>query len=176
MKLLFLVTCGCFVLSGCGPVTPEATEADVATAVFGSTENLNAIKAATKVTACRIKEPPEDAQRGASWEQVLALYEEGEWIDVRAAQADRLQQVLSAPRTYEFGFGKSCLPRYGVRLRFEDENQAFDVNLCFECEVLAVTKNDQAVGVGLFDGGAHKLAAICKELFPDDAEIQALNP
>ena len=62
-------------------------------------------------------------------------------------------------------------------MRFDDGREVLDINLCFECNMLAVVCDGKIVGREEdFDGGASKLAAICKELFPDDPEIQALKP
>jgi hypothetical protein len=92
MKVHFLAICGCLALAGCGPA---ATDEYVATAVFGSPENLNAVKTATKVTACRIKEPPEGAKDpSASWEEALALYKEGERVEISASQIEQCCEVF----------------------------------------------------------------------------------
>lgn len=136
------------------------------------------MKAAKKVSACRIKKPPEDAVgQDASWDQVLTLYKEGEWVELSGSQVEQTREVLNSPRTYGFDVAKECIPNYGVRLRFGDEGEAMDLNLCFECKMLAVVRDGKIVGREEdFDGGASKLTAICKELFPDDPEIQAIKP
>jgi hypothetical protein len=165
---------GCVALAGCGPAT---TEADVAREVFGSTENLNAMKSATKVTACRIEEPPADARgQQTSADEFLAQHLEAKWIELSPTQIDQIQDVLSAPSTYMFGASKECVPRYGVRVRFKRDGDAIDVNLCFDCKQLAVVRRGAIVGEEDFDRANRELVAICKELFPDDSEIQALKP
>lgn len=169
MKLNVLLICGCLVLAGCGPT---ATEADVAAAVFGTQENLNAVKNATKVAACRITTESPDAD---FTESTLASYKEGKWIALSPSQAKRFREVLLAPGTYEFDYVSSCTPVFAVRVRFEDERRAIDTNLCLKCSQIAVTRDGQILGAEEFPGGKRKLVALCKELFPDDAEIQNLN-
>jgi hypothetical protein len=136
------------------------------------------MKAATKVSACRISKPPEDAVgHNTSWDQVLTLYKEGEWVELSGSQVEQTREVLQSPRTYWFDVSKECIPKYGVRVRFDDDGEALDINLCFECNMLAIVRDGKIVGSeDDFDGGAIKLTAICKELFPDDPEIQALKP
>ena len=174
MKLHLFSICGCLILAGCGP---SATEADVATAVFGSTENLNAMKSATKVTACRIKEPLAAARgQRTSADEFLAQHVEEKWIDFSAAQIDQFRNLLRAPNQNFFSSSSECIPHYGVRLRFEHDGEAIDVNLCFACKQLAVVRGREIVGEGEFHRGNRELVTICKELFPDDPEIQALKP
>lgn len=155
-------------LSGCGPT---ATEADVAKAVFGSQENLNAVKRAAKVTACRLTTVSPDADVT----ETLASYKEGKWLALSPSQAERFRDVLSAPGTYDFDYASSCEPVFAVRVRFEDEGKTIDTHLCLKCSQIAVTRDGQIVGAEEFRGGKRKLIALCKELFPDDAEIQNLN-
>jgi hypothetical protein len=174
MKVALPPIVGCLLLVGCDP---PATEADVAAEVFGSTENLNAMKSATKVTACRIEEPQGDARdQRTSADEFLAQHVEAEWIDLSPAQIGQIHDVLSAPNTYIVGAPKECVPHYGVRVRFEPDGEAIDVNLCFDCKQLAVVRGGKIVGEEDFDRGNRELVAICKELFPDDPEIQALKP
>ena len=174
MKVAPLPIVGCLLLVGCDP---PATEANVAAEVFGSTENLNAMKSAAKVAACRIEEPRADARdQRASEDEFLSQHVEGEWIDLSPAQIRQIQNVLSAPNTYMFGARKECVPHYGVRVRFEHDGETIDVNLCFDCKQLAVVRGGIIVGEEDFDRGNPELVTICRELFPDDAEIQALKP
>jgi hypothetical protein len=178
MKLIRLPIYGLLVLVGCGPTAPAATEADIAAAVFGSTENLSTMKSASTVTACRIKPASSEApyDQSVSAETTLAAYKEGPWVDTSASQSDRIREILLAPDTYIFGVGKSCVPRYGVRIRFDNDGSSLDVNLCFECSALVVVRDGHIVRAAFFDGGERKLIALCKELFPNDPEIQALKP
>lgn len=95
-------------------------------------------------------------------------------MDVSAMQVDRFRAVLGDPKTYRFDSAKGCIPNYGVRVRFESVG-TIEVNLCFECDVLAVTRDGKVVGGEDFDGGSNELRALVKELFPDDPAIQRLK-
>jgi hypothetical protein len=145
--------------------------------VFGSMDNLNAMKSATKVSACRIEEPPVDTRgQRISADKFLANHVEREWIDVSPAQFDQIHELLSAPNRNFFGSSKECIPHYGVRVRFERDGETIDVNLCFACKQLAVVRDGEIVGEGDFDLVNRELVTISRKLFPDDAEIQALKP
>jgi hypothetical protein len=177
MSRLLLLAVGWLIFAGCGQSTPVATVADVERSVFSTPDNLAFVTSATKVTACRIKPPTPDAPyaEGVPADKQLASYVEQPWLDVSASESKRLANVLTDPKTYEFDVAKSCIPVYGVRLRFESESGELDINLCYECRILTVVRDGKWVSGGNFDGGSRQLTAITKELFPEDADIQALK-
>jgi len=156
-------------ISGCGG---GGTESDVITQVFANTTNRQIVRSAERVQTCRLKPIDVSNQTASS----LGVYEEGPFVQVTAERADRFRAVLENPRSYYFNVAKSCLPVYGVRVRFESKGETIDVDLCFECNLLSVNRDVAPVGGGNFDPARPELVAICKELFADDPEIQKLNP
>ncbi|HEY1784511.1 MAG TPA: hypothetical protein VGG30_03145, partial [Pirellulales bacterium] len=75
--------------------------------------------------------------------------------------------------TYEWEIGTECKIEPGVGLRFTDDSGSTDILLCFVCGQIAVVRGGKIVGDQ--DMGRSGLVAICKRLFPDDAEIQELG-
>jgi len=131
--------------------------------------------AAGNIQVCRLSidpnAPPEvDGRR----------YVEGEKLPASAAQAKRLKAILANPKSYSFDIAKGCGPTYGVRFLFSPEKAADDtppiaLNLCFECNILTLTRANNTLGDEDFDNARAGLVALCKELFPRDEEIQSLE-
>jgi hypothetical protein len=162
LVLLAVVPLGC---------APSATQGDVVAEVFGNAANFALLRSADKVQACRLE--PIDTTKPTHRPDD---YEEGPFVDVSEAQAARYRDVLENPRSYYFDVAKKCVPVYGVRVRFGSNAEAIDVNLCFECNILTVSRDGNPVGGEDFDPARRELVALCKELFPDDSEIQKLDP
>jgi hypothetical protein len=103
-------------------------------------------------------------------------YDEEPSVELSVHQATELRRILENPDTYPFGIAKGCIPRYGVRFRFESDDGPLEVRLCFGCNMLEVTRDKSSVGGGGFDSARSKLVALCKELFPNDKVIQRMDP
>jgi hypothetical protein len=136
------------------------------------------MKTAPKVTACRIKplSPEAPYDQNVSADEMLASYQEGPWMDLSATQVKQFREVLRTPDTYLFDSVSGCIPEFGVRVRFEDPNGRIEINLCLKCRQLVVARDGKFVGAEEFHGAKRTIIALCKELFADDAEIQAVKP
>jgi hypothetical protein len=154
-------------ICGCGP---QATLEDVKRGVFGGTANYELLTSAETVKACQLTF--EDANQPPA---ELSEYDEGEFVNLSAAQVNALRAILASPQSYYFGVAKACAPIYGVRIRFESSDDWLDINLCFSCDMLEVTRNGESVGGEDFDPIRPQLVRLCKELFPGDAETQKLK-
>src|SRR4029453_5014346 len=192
-----IIVVGILGLAGCAPAPPapaQATPPELAQAtppepsrpankpsveqqVFGGKKNFELLIGSAKVTASRLKpgEPKSPHHGNISWDEQLAAYVQGPWVEVSATQADPFRGGFGDPQTYRFDSAKGCIPHFGVRVRFESVNGLIEVSLCFECDILVVTRDGKVVGGEDFDGGSNELRALVKELFPDDAEIQSLK-
>lgn len=158
--LLFAVGCN---------LSPKSTEQDVIKEVFGQVSNFELMRSTTDVSACRLTQPDHEHTLE------LAKYEERPWVQVPVKTVERFHQVFSSPSTYNFGIAKSCFPIYGVRVRFKTDEGTVDVNLCFDCDILTVVRDGVPVGGEDFDNARSELVALCKEIFPEDSEIQGLK-
>jgi len=157
-----IFVCGC---------EPRAMNEEMKKKAFGGADNFELMNVASTVTACRLKH-----EEAAGRYVEPSEYEEGDFTTASSAQVDRLKTVLADPTTYLVGGAKTCgHPIYGVRLRFQAHDGTIDLNLCFKCDDLAATRDGKLVGAADFHRARRKLVTLCKELFPNDAEIQNLN-
>jgi hypothetical protein len=157
--LLLVFACS----SGCGGPAGDLT------VVFGGWPAVETVKNASSVKAFRLRSPSDHHEALADYQTI------GDPVEVSPAAAAQLRNLLLDRTAYEWDSAKGCIPDYGVRIQFQREGDEVDVLLCFECDVLAVYHNGQDVGGEDFDNISSQLAAIVKELFPNDAAIQALE-
>lgn len=102
-------------------------------------------------------------------------YDFDPFVSVAAPQTAELANLLVNPTSYDFERAKGCAPDFGVRIRFTAAEGFVDVDLCFQCNILLVRKDGQPVWGEDFDPIRPQLAAICKQTFPADPEIQGLK-
>lgn len=139
--------------------------------VFGTRTVLNTVRYASEAQVYRLgKIPIDDLDRTPADKFPLAAGP----IAIDDKTVSRLSRTLTQRATYDWDFDKSCIPAYGVRIRFERALNMVDVYFCFECMILAVFHNGHCVGGGNFDNGNAQLVAIVKRLFPRDRAIQGL--
>ncbi len=158
MTLLLLASC-----AGCFAPTGELTT------IFGDSAAVESVENATAVSAYRLAS-------SSHYREVLADYEAMAGpIDLSTEQTFRLRQVLLDPSSYGWNMAKSCIPNYGVRVRFQHGVDEVDVLLCFECDILTVYHNGTGTGGEDFDDARSEILTVVKELFPDDPDIQSLK-
>jgi hypothetical protein len=169
MMRMCIVFVAVYTFCGCGP---QAIVEDVKSKVFGGAPNFELLRSAPTVKACRLNHE-EVGERLVEF----AEYKEGEFVATSSTQADRFRAILVDPSTYLLDAKKTCgNPIYGVRVRFEASDGVLDVNLCFKCSDLETTRDGMSLGQADFHRGRGKILQLCKELFPNDAEIQQLKP
>jgi hypothetical protein len=128
------------------------------------------VKSPATVTAYRLSE-------GSTYRAKVADYKTmGDPVDVDGETKKQLAEVLIDPRAYLWDVAKGCDPLYGVRLEFKRKNETVDVVFCFECSILSVYRQGEAVASEDFDPIRPPLVAVMKKIFPKDGEIQSLNP
>jgi hypothetical protein len=156
-----------------GPATSQSSgpepETRTLTSIFGNQQAIETVRNAASANAYRLASPSEHRDSLSDFEIVSGP------VPVSDSGSKALRKVLLNPATYGWGFTKSCLPDYGVRLEFQHDSDKVDVLLCFDCDVLAVYHNGKAVGGEDFDTGRSAILSIVKELFPDDGAIQSLK-
>ena len=138
--------------------------------VFENSHSVDVARNATSVKAFRLPSPSYFRESLADYEMASGPF------DMPEMTTSKLRTVLLNPSTYNGPDGpkKSCLPDHGVRIQFQEDEDAVDVLICFYCDMLTVYHNGKVAGGGDFAPGRSKLLAIVKELFPDDDAIQFL--
>lgn len=150
-------------LTGCGHA-----KGDLRT-VFGSDEAMAIVRSADNVTAYRLPSPSGEHESLADYEMVAGP------VEVPSKTIQQLREALLNDAGYEWSAVKTCLPDFGVRLKFARGDDSVDVLLCFKCKMLAVYHNGTEVGGEDFDSIYQQLVAVTKSLFPRDPEIMALK-
>lgn len=143
--------------------------------LFGDAENVAIVGEATRVEAYRLA-PPQGVDPFSVDTSPLEYRTTAGPVTVKSELAETLQATLLAPQTYQWDAAKACgYPVYGVKLSFFRDGERVDVYICFKCLVLRVVRNDQLLGGADFDHGQQAFVDAVKELFPADAEIQAIR-
>ncbi len=144
------------------------------TKMFGGNDGLLTVTHPTKVAAYRLKanlknDGTEYTNPNSNYEVIAGP------ISVPETVAAEVSAVLVSPRSYDWEGAKGCMPEYGVRLSFLRESDQVDVYLCFECQILSVSRNGPVTGGGNFDPMNAVLVRAAKTMFPNDSEIQKLK-
>jgi hypothetical protein len=143
--------------------------------LFGGGANMRIVREATRVEAYRLT-PPEGVDPFLVNTSPLEYRTSAGPVAVKSKLAERLQATLLSPQTYMWDAAKACgYPVYGVKLSFFRDGERVDVYFCFKCMVLRVVRDDQLLGGADFDHGKQVFVDTVKELFPQDAEIQAIR-
>lgn len=154
-----------------------ATEAEFTAKVFGTAENLAIVKNAQKVTAC-ILTPKGDPDHPEEWKSEDLMnpgtYKRGPRMDVPAAQLAELRAILFDRTLDDPDSSKACIPILHVRFTFTAGKSSLDIDLCFLCDLLWVSRAGKIIGGEDFDPAHGKLLALCQVLFPNDQALSHL--
>jgi hypothetical protein len=88
--------------------------------------------------------------------------------------AKNFSNILTDFDSYAWGGGKSCIPDFGVRLRFTGGNDSVEFLLCYQCDILEVTCHGHTQE-GNFDPSHNALAKAIQSAFPNDEAIKNLK-
>ena len=149
--------------------------------MFGGNSNFSIIKEASSAELIRLYLPPppsdSDNPNRSSSKYVVDLtnYELGESKVVSGSELGKFRSLISDSTIDDPNSDKGCVPVFGVRFSFEDGDTTLDVNLCFECDLIWVSRNDEILGGGDFDPVHDRFAGLVRPFFPDDPEIQGLE-
>lgn len=169
MRTLWLATlCAALLLAACAGPDWRVVQ------LYGGAGSIEAIEMPTHVEAFRIS--PDVSGPDANHERVGLHRVTAGPVVVDDATATELSAILLDPDSYDWPRAKGCEFRPGVGVRYTREVSRVDLALCFSCDELAIHRQGRRVGVEDFDAVRPELVAIVKRLFPDDADIQALEP
>lgn len=156
--------------------TAAGRDADlVAKKAFGSSTNFEVVMEAEKVLVCRLT--PQGNDGGF---RKPSGYREGEKFEVPPKLIAKLREELSDSESYvhrtapRSGGAHGCITTYGVRFFFTKGASTLEVNLCLVCRVIGISRDGK-----IFKETPYKrdtdFTNLCKELFPEDQEIQRLK-
>ena len=155
-------------LAGCSDDPRVAT-------LFGGEPTFEAIKSAKSLEAVRIDGKKHDEKLADGEMSILGYPITSEPVQLTPEQIKTLAAILADPGTYKFDVAKGCEFLPGVALRTTAGKQPVVILLCFGCDELAIYVGGKRVGHEDFDNARGKLAALAKQIFPKDDEIQSLK-
>jgi len=111
---------------------------------------------------------------------ILLGYTKDAPVRLSPKQIQAIQKLLEKPTSYHWNMHNNCIPDYGVLLNFRLQGDTVHVALCFKCDNIGVFEGDddtaQQINQEYMIDLIHpQLVAICKEIFPNDKEIQGLK-
>ena len=181
-KLLLLLILGLFIFCWVFPFHPTLfyrlfhpfSEKIVVQRVFKNEQIFDVMITSQQVTAQLLHRRSDGA--GES----LMDYDKDAPVLVSTNEAQQVKKLLRSPSSYRWDVGNTCIPDYGVLFNFHSGGQVVRVALCFKCRMLGVFEgtDDAAHQVNfeyIFDPMQKQLMVICKTIFPNDKEIQALK-
>jgi hypothetical protein len=172
LRIAWLALCG-IVLALVAVVAWYVLRGNPIDRVFGSRANAAIVSQASRVEAYRLGPLPKQI----NWQNALpADYPIiGGPVLLAPAIAADVSNALTSPKSYLWDAVKGCIPTYGVKFSFFRDADRMDVLLCFECDILWVSRDGRAVGGEDFDNSRALLVRAAKTAFPDDALIQKLQ-
>lgn len=184
-----LLAAACLMAAGCGTsVEPAPATADKLAAIvdepdaaaeelrlspaqvaalFKTRDNMLAVAGARHVEAYRLVE-------GQSAGKPLDYKIASGPVALSRSMAADLAATLTDPDTYAWDGSEPGEPRYSIRLKFITDNSIVDVLLALDCRILTVCAGADPPHSQNFAGSAPRIIGLVKQLFPDDAAIQAL--
>ena len=154
---VFVVLCGCN-----APARPP-------TPVFEDSRVIEAISDAASVEAYRLPSRSHHRDSLSDFKMIDGP------ITVPDSLSEELREIFFDAASFDVDSLKSCIPDYGVRIRFQYATGDVDVLLCFDCDILAVYYKGEDIGGESFDVARPQLLTIAKQLFPENDDIQALE-
>jgi hypothetical protein len=111
---------------------------------------------------------------------ILFGYAKAAPVGLSPEQIQTIQKLLEKPASYRWSRPVNCIPEYGVLFNFHSDGRTVRVAFCFRCGQLGVfdgedDSKEQINRVDMFNPMRGRVLAICKEIFPNDKEIQELK-
>ena len=175
MKIQFLVLVPMLMIGAAFIGFANEKSKTVVEKTFGSAENKKRIESAPRVLAYRLSLPQDPSGKGLLDFRETKNYKVGPSVLVDPKISSQIRKLILDDSIDDPTSSKGCIPNFGVRLSFVDQQKTCDVYFCFECSILMVAEKEKWVGGSDFDSVNGSLAILMKKIFPKDAQIQALN-
>lgn len=147
-----------------------------ATHALGGAEACRVVEQAAPATVRRVHVTLAPLQVKPDGGRTFAVTEKAGAVSVVPARAAAaLKAILLSDSTYDAA-AKLCDFTPTLRYSFEADGVTLDVDLCFGCGDMQTRFNGKFSAISPFDPAYGRLVDISKELFPDDQEIQKLDP
>lgn len=137
------------------------------------------MREADSVEVVRLDAPAE-LPRNLADEPFYGMVARGDPITPPDEWVSRMRDAVDDSWNYEWLWHARCLPRPGVCVRFRQGSQVVDLLFCFECDLVSLAPTGQ-LGERIQDRWIDfrvkrsPFADLVKEMFPNDAAIQAIG-
>jgi hypothetical protein len=168
-----LVLCAMFSPMSLYRLFHPPSEQDVIKKVFQNREIFDAIVSSQQVTAQLLQGKDENDPT------TLIGYTKNAPVPLSPDESQKIKTLLQKPSSYLWNIGNTCLPKYGVLFNFHSGGRTVRIAFCFRCNMIGVFngEDDNARPVNaeyIFEPMRGQLVTLCKTIFPNDKEIQAL--
>ncbi len=138
---------------------------------FISEANRKHIETADKVLLSRIILPEDKSNQWREFDSyVVSLTRE-----ISSQQNTiLLKNVFDAGNDDPFS-SKGCIPNFGFRVSFVKDGKVLDINFCFQCGIMCLSKNSKFISGSDFNRSEEELLALMKTIFKEDKAIQDLD-
>ena len=163
-------------LSGCG--SPQTVSSVYGREVGGIFKNPAAVELYRLVRQSdeEIKDPETraDGKKYLAWGTKVIhgpVTPTDDWVQ-------EFKEAILELESMRYSNPKGCDPSPGIAVRLVGETRSVDLLLCFECDMLAFAwvGEDSVIRWQDFDPVRRRLVNLIKEIFPEDREIQQLEP
>jgi hypothetical protein len=154
----------------------RATAADAPASVaelFATPENLRIVRSADKTDVCILKHIEAATKPDGSIDRTTERYEETTFVSVPEANTSALRELLLSGKTYDWKAGSGGRrPQFYLRLRFHRGDELINVDFCFMCHVLSLTRQGEELGHANFSRNSDLFLQAFLQLFPEDKPLQ----
>ena len=141
--------------------------------LFATPENLRLVRSADKIDACILRHIEATPRPDGSVDKSKERYEETAFLPVPPATTTALRDLLLSAKTYDWKAGSGGRrPQFYLRLRFQKSAEIIDVDFCFMCHVLSLTRNGEELGHANFNPNSDLFLQAFLQVFPNDEPLK----
>lgn len=169
MKTFFLILMSALWI---GPVFSAENVASVAE-LFGTPENLRLVRNADKVDACLLHHVEATRRPDGSVDRSKERYDETAFVSVPPETVATLRDLLLSGKTYDWKAGNGGRrPQFYLRLRFHRGEELIDLDFCFMCHVVNLTRNGEEIGHANFSPNSDLILQALRRVYPNDEPLK----
>ncbi|MEO6992646.1 MAG: hypothetical protein ABI273_03360 [Lacunisphaera sp.] len=155
-----------------GPVFAAENVGSVAE-LFGTPENLQLVRSADKVDACLLHHVAAAIQPDGSVDRSKERFDETTFVPVPSGTAATLRELLLSGKTYDWKASHGGRrPPFYLRLRFHRGEELIDLDFCFKCHVVHLTRDGKEIGHANFSPNSDLILQALRQVFPNDEPLK----
>jgi hypothetical protein len=156
-------------------ISPAFSAENVAsvTELFGTPETLSLMRNADKVDACLLHHVKAEPRADGSVDRSKERYDETTFVSVAPETAAALRTLLLSGKTYDWKASNGGRrPQFYLRLRFHRGEELVDLDFCFVCHVVHITRSGEEIGHANFSPNSDLILQALRQVFPDDEPLK----